>query len=103
MQNCGFPMAGLDAIREMHGPTAFVAVDRESDFGVARRMIYSSPQNKELGAELRDRKDTTVHVQLNPNIGRMGGDLGLRCVHEQSTGASAPRAAILRAKGSPSR
>jgi hypothetical protein len=46
----------------MYGPTAVVAVDRQGDLGVARRMIDRSPQDKELGAELRDRQDATVHM-----------------------------------------
>lgn len=77
-----FPLVGSNALVQMHGPAAFVAIDGHGDLGVARRMIGGLSQDQELGAELGELQDLAIHEQVHANVRGMAREWGLRGFHE---------------------
>jgi hypothetical protein len=58
-----------NAFDQPYAPPALAAVDRQRDFRIGRRVSGRIPQDEEVGTELADRQDKTIHMELHANIG----------------------------------
>lgn len=62
---------GGDAVGKTHRPAGFTAIDGEANLARRWQVIDGIVEQDELGAELADRKNVSVHMQLHLNIGGM--------------------------------